>query len=81
LFEVQRGILEQYHVDDPVTFYNVRDKWTVPTDPYAANVNQPPFYVLANPPTAGGSSAQVPVDDTDEGQQSAEPGRLHIGGQ
>jgi len=25
LFEVQRGILEQYHVDDPVTFYNVRD--------------------------------------------------------
>jgi len=58
LFEVQRGILEQYHVDDPVTFYNVRDKWTVPTDPYAANVNQPPFYVLANPPTAGGSSAQ-----------------------
>ena len=58
LFEVQRGMLEQYHVDDPVTFYNVRDKWTVPTDPYAANVNQPPFYVLANPPTTGGASAQ-----------------------
>ena len=57
LFEVQRGTLEQYHVDDPVTFYNVRDKWTVPTDPYASGVNQPPFYVLANPPT-GGSSTQ-----------------------
>ena len=58
LFEVQRGMLEQYHVDDPVTFYNVRDKWTVPTDPYASGVNQPPFYVLANPPAGGGSAAQ-----------------------
>jgi uncharacterized protein len=52
LFEVQRGILEQYHVDDPVTFYNVRDKWTVPTDPYGGGANQPPFYVLANPPAS-----------------------------
>ncbi len=58
LFEVQRGLLEQYHVDDPVTFYNVRDKWTVPTDPYAAGVNQPPFYVMANPPSGGGTAAQ-----------------------
>ena len=33
LFEVQRAMLTQYHVDDPVTFYNVSDKWTVPDDP------------------------------------------------
>ncbi len=58
LFEVQRGMLEQYHVDNPVTFYNVRDKWTVPTDPYASGVNQPPFYVLANAPAQSGSTAQ-----------------------
>jgi hypothetical protein len=58
LFEVQRGILEQYHVDDPVTFYNVRDKWTVPTDPApgAGGSNQPPYYVLANPPSGSGTA-------------------------
>jgi len=54
LFEVQRGILEQYHVDDPVQFYNVRDKWTVPTDPAGGGSNQPPYYVLADPPTGTG---------------------------
>ncbi len=41
-----------------MTFYNVRDKWTVPTDPYASGVNQPPFYVLANAPAQSGSTAQ-----------------------
>ena len=56
LFEVQRGILEQYHVDDPVQFYNVRDKWTVPLDPAGGGANQPPYYVLADPPTGSGKA-------------------------
>ena len=48
---MQRALLEQYHVDDPVTFYNVRDKWTVPDDPAATTGgDQPPYYVLADPP-------------------------------
>ncbi|MDT4939553.1 MAG: uncharacterized protein QOG80_3224 [Pseudonocardiales bacterium] len=51
LFDVQRSLLEQYHVDDPVTFYNVRDKWTVPSDPNAPSAgDQPPYYVLAQAP-------------------------------
>jgi uncharacterized membrane protein (UPF0182 family) len=58
LFEVQRAILEQYHVDDPVTFYNVRDKWTVPLDPAGGGSNQPPYYVLADPPTGSSNTAQ-----------------------
>jgi uncharacterized protein len=58
LFEVQRAILEQYHVDDPVTFYNVRDKWTVPLDPAGGGSNQPPYYVLADPPTGTSNSPQ-----------------------
>ncbi len=49
LFEAQRGLLEQYHVDDPVTFYNQRDKWTVPTDPSSTS-NQPPYYIRAADP-------------------------------
>ena len=58
LFEVQRAILEQYHVDDPVTFYNVRDKWTVPLDPAGGGSNQPPYYVLADPPTGTSNTPQ-----------------------
>ena len=57
LFEVQRSLIGSYHVTDPVTFYNVGDKWTVPTDPdpAAAGANQAPYYVLASAP-AGSSS-------------------------
>jgi uncharacterized membrane protein (UPF0182 family) len=52
LFEVQRAMLTQYHVDDPVTFYNVGDKWTVPDDPTNTSGSQPPYYILAAPPDA-----------------------------
>jgi uncharacterized protein len=60
LFEVQRATLAQYHVTDPVTFYNVGDKWTVPSDPTdpSANANQPPYYVLATPPGTTSNNAQ-----------------------
>ncbi len=60
LFEVQRKLLEQYHVDDPRQFYNVADKWTVPNDPYldSATAAQPPYYVLANAPASEGGRAQ-----------------------
>lgn len=59
LFEVQRSVLEQYHVDDPRQFYNVADKWTVPNDPnVSGSVAQPPYYVLASAP---GSASGAPV--------------------
>jgi uncharacterized membrane protein (UPF0182 family) len=52
MFEVQRSVLGTYHVSDPVAFYNISEKWTVPTDPTDVNgtANQPPYYVLASPP-------------------------------
>jgi uncharacterized protein len=53
LFEVQRSVLQQYHLlpTDAVKFYNASDKWTVPDDPNSdTTVNQPPYYVLANSP-------------------------------
>ncbi|WP_234971369.1 UPF0182 family membrane protein [Jatrophihabitans endophyticus] len=58
LFEVQRGLLEQYHVDSSTTFYNQSDKWTIPTDPAATSGDQPPYYVLANSQTTGVTGAQ-----------------------
>ena len=54
---MQRSMLEQYHVDNPVTFYNVGDKWTVPVDPNDSSANQPPYYVLASAP---GGAATAP---------------------
>jgi len=48
LFEVQRGLLQRYHVSDPVQFYNGTDQWSVPDDPTVTGaVDQPPYYVLA----------------------------------
>ena len=58
LFGVQRALLGSYHVTNPVTFYNVGDKWTVPTDPADPTANQPPYYVLASPPPGNSTSAQ-----------------------
>jgi hypothetical protein len=59
LFEVQRAMLAQYHVDDPVTFYNVSNKWTVPDDPTSdAAAQQPPYYVLASPPASVTASSE-----------------------
>lgn len=64
LFNVQRSILQRYHVDDPVAFYNASSQWTIPADAtqgQAANPNQPPYYVQASPPTdvADGSDASA----------------------
>jgi uncharacterized protein len=56
LFKAQRTLLGVYHVDDPVTFYNVSRKWTVPDDPTnGTNASQPPYYVLAAAPTGSAS--------------------------
>jgi uncharacterized membrane protein (UPF0182 family) len=49
LFDVQRGLLAQYHITDPVDSYNGKGKWQVPDDPFLA-APQPPYYVLAAPP-------------------------------
>ncbi len=59
LFNVQRSLLEQYHITDPVAAYNGRGKWAVPNDPFAISpVDQPAYYVLANPPTGSAQSAE-----------------------
>jgi hypothetical protein len=62
LFKVQRTLLGSYHVDDPVQFYNVSRKWTVPKDntdsTATTDASQPPYYVLAAPPTGNSALAQ-----------------------
>ncbi|QUR65817.1 UPF0182 family protein [Mycobacterium spongiae] len=47
LFEVQRGLLAKYHVDEPREFFTTNAFWSVPSDPTNDNSSaQPPFYVL-----------------------------------
>ena len=59
LFNVQRGLLAQYHISDPVAAYNGRGKWAVPADPFSAGGQaQPAYYMLARPP---GSTANAPT--------------------
>jgi len=61
LFDVQRALLAQYHVDDPIAFYNGSDRWAVPDDPFVPGLGQqPPYYVLASAPTA--TSGQSPAE-------------------
>ena len=53
LFNVQRGLLAQYHISNPVQSYNGTGKWAVPADPFdSAAGDQPAYYVLANSPNA-----------------------------
>ncbi len=57
LFNVQRGLLTQYHIDNPVSLYNGNGKWSVPADPFATGgLLQPPYYVLANSPAQPSST-------------------------
>jgi uncharacterized membrane protein (UPF0182 family) len=52
LFKVQRTILSRYHVEDPASFYNGQDFWTIPIDPTNRSVNalQPPYYLTLKMP-------------------------------
>jgi len=49
---VQRTILSRYHVEDPASFYNGQDFWTIPIDPTnrAVNALQPPYYLTLRMP-------------------------------
>jgi uncharacterized protein len=45
LFKLQRGLLAQYHVTEPTTFYGGQQAWIVPNDPTVNQaVFQPPYY-------------------------------------
>ena len=59
LFNVQRGLLAQYHISDPIDAYNGRGKWQVPQDPFGGGI-QPSYYVLADDPTTPDAMATSP---------------------
>ena len=50
LFKVQRELLANYHVTDPVTFYRGENVWEVPKDPTNPATDQPPYYLTVQVP-------------------------------
>src|SRR5499427_6628028 len=53
LFEVQREILAQYHVDTAQSFYGGQNFWAIPNDPTGVAANQhsqPPYYLTETIP-------------------------------
>ena len=53
LYKVQRNMLADYHVTNPKTFYEGKDKWDVPEDPEARGRKQPPYRLSVTTRTAG----------------------------
>ena len=53
LFDAQRQILAQFHVQQPSSFYGGQNFWAIPNDPTVSNneqIAQPPYYLtLATP--------------------------------
>jgi uncharacterized membrane protein (UPF0182 family) len=55
LFDAQRQILAQFHVQQAAAFYGGQNFWTIPNDPTApkgVQVEQPPYYFTLNMPGA-----------------------------
>lgn len=53
LFDAQRQILAQFHVQQPSAFYGGQNFWTIPNDPTATEnfqIAQPPYYLTLDMP-------------------------------
>jgi uncharacterized membrane protein (UPF0182 family) len=60
LFDVQRGLLAKYHVDEPREFFTNNAFWSVPSDPTTdAATAQPPAYVLVGDEATAASSFRL----------------------
>jgi uncharacterized protein len=55
-FKVQRDLLSRFHVDKSTDFFSGQDFWQVPKDPNGSQLDQPPYYIIAQMP--GQDSAQ-----------------------
>ncbi|WP_176583026.1 UPF0182 family protein [Streptomyces marincola] len=50
LFNVQRDLLQRYHVDNPAQFYSGSERWEVPDDPTHQGQSVPPYYLSMKMP-------------------------------
>lgn len=86
MFRVQRTLLTEYHVDDPGTFYEGNDAWSVPSDPTSGDdVAQPPYYMTLRMPGQEDPSFQLtstflPATEADGQQRNVLYGFLAASG-
>jgi uncharacterized protein len=64
LFKIQRSLLTKYHVDNPQTFFQGDQFWSVPADPtdsaaVTQGLDQPPYYFVASDPQTKEASFQL----------------------
>lgn len=86
MFRIQRSLLTEYHVDEPGTFYEGNDAWSIPSDPTSNDdVAQPPYYMTLQMPGQDESNFQltsnfIPAAEADGQQRNVLYGFLAASG-
>lgn len=51
LFKIQSDIYSNYHMEDPVVYYNREDVWNIPEENYSGStIKMEPYYIMNNLP-------------------------------
>ncbi|WP_258934807.1 UPF0182 family protein [Nesterenkonia pannonica] len=87
MFRIQRQLLTEYHVDNPGTFYEGNDAWSIPSDPTGGDdaMAQPPYYMTMQMPGQEDPSFQltstfIPATEADGQQRNVLYGFLAASG-
>ena len=71
LFKLQRGLLAEYHVTEPTTFYGGQQAWNVPNDPTVSQVVfQPPYYQTIRLPDTEAANFSLTTTYVPKGRQN-----------
>ncbi|HET6753890.1 MAG TPA: UPF0182 family protein [Jiangellaceae bacterium] len=71
LFKLQRGLLAEYHVTKPTTFYGGQQAWNVPNDPTVSQaVFQPPYYQTIKLPETDTANFSLTTTYVPKGRQN-----------
>jgi uncharacterized membrane protein (UPF0182 family) len=70
LFSVQAEVYRNYHMTDPIVFYNKEDSWDIPTSNSAATGEMEPFYVLMQLPGQTTEDFQMILPFTPRGKNN-----------
>jgi len=73
LFELQRQILTQFHVQQAAAFFDAQNFWAVPIDPTRAaqaGLSQPPYYLTMTMPGASSPEFSLVTSFTQRGRSN-----------
>ncbi|TDC13161.1 UPF0182 family protein [Streptomyces sp. 8K308] len=70
LFNVQRDLLQRYHVDSADQFYSGSERWQVPDDPTQQGQSVPPYYLSMRMPDQDGQVFSLTTTFTPQGRDT-----------